>query len=381
MTKFNVLFIVLDGLRGDRIRLCPNLMDILRKGYLFSDMITAVPYSLGSFYSIITGLYPSKHGVNAYFSMFKFKKDICKTLTQYFHERGAYTEGNLAYDTDVPPQGFDTLRAYDEYKDDVTKIHKDIITKVSSKPFFLFLQYTDLHVQSVTHVGKKYTEFDKRYFNNYEVNVRNYNSWLKKLDQYVEEIFNHIKNLGLLDNTVVVFLSDHGTSNGEKMGEKIYGTFTYDYTIKVFCSLIVPGTKGKEIDFQTRTIDIMPTLLDILKINADKSYEHLQGKSLISFIEGKEKEDRVAFSETGGLYGPWPSHHKHNVFCIRLKKWKLIYNKTPNSWEMYDLKKDPGEKINVFDDNKDKEFTLKLQKTLLDHIKSNEENKIYGDII
>ena len=40
------------------------------------------------------------------------------------------------------------------------------------------------------------------------------------------------------------------------------------------------------------------------------------------FIEGKEKDDRIAFSETGGLYGPWPSHHEHNVFCVRLKKWK-----------------------------------------------------------
>ena len=376
MSKFNVIFIVLDGLRNDRVHLCPNLMKIFKKSYFFSNMITAAPYTLASFNSIITGLYPSKHGVDSYFNMFKFKKDVCKTLTQYVYDNGFYTEANLVSEAILPHEAFDTIRAHDEYNDDLIKLHKGIISKLANKQFFLFLHYGNLHTQGIINVAKKYTDFDKQFFDNYEFNKKKYDSWLKDLDLYVKEIYEHIMHLGLLDNSLVVFLSDHGASNGEKIGERMYGSFTYDYTIKVVCSFILPNKKKGEIKFQTRTVDILPTILDILKIDADRSYEHIQGKSLISFIEGKENGDRIAFSETGGLNGPWPSHYEHNVFCVRTKKWKLIYNKTPNSWEMYNLEGDPEEKNNVFDKNKNKESTLKLQKMILDHIKPNQEYSI-----
>lgn len=373
MTGYNVIIISLDGLRVDRLPLCTELSGILRKGYFFSNMITTAPYTLGSFHSIITGLYPQQHGVDAYFSMLKFKKDICKTLAQYLHDEGYYTEANLAYEHVLPTQGFDNFHVHDEYNEDQIKLHKDIITRAAGKKFFLFLWNNKLHTHTIANVGKKYSDFSKEFFNNYELNKKNYNSWLKELDLYVKEIFDHIKNLQLLDNTILIFLSDHGMSNGEKIGEKMYGSFTYDYTVRVFCSIILPNTKGKEINFQTRTIDIMPTIMDILKIDADETYEHIQGKSLLPLVEGSENEDRVAFSETGGLNGPWPSPRKHNVFSVRFKKWKLIYNKTPNTWEMYNLENDTEEKNDVFDNNKNKESTLKLQKMLLDHIKPNQE--------
>jgi arylsulfatase A-like enzyme len=375
MTKLNVIVIVLDGLRNDRIPLCTNLFSILKKNYFFSNMITAAPYTLSSLHSINTGLYPPKHGVDSYFNMFKFKKEVCKTLAQYLHDSGYYTESNLVNESVIPSQGFDSFVAHDEYKDDLTKLHKDIITKAAKKKFFLFLHYDNLHTQGILNVAKKYTDFSKEFFDNYEQNEQNYNSWLKNLDLYVKEVYEHIEKLGLLDNTMIVFLSDHGTSNGEKTGERMYGSFTYDYTLKVFCSFILPDITGKKVDFQTRTIDIMPTILDILKIDVDESYEHLQGKSLMPFIEETEKEERIAFSETGGLKGPWPSHNEHNVFCVRAKNWKLIYNKTPNTWEMYDLGKDSQEKNNVFDKNN--KLAVELQKLLLDHMNSSEEDRVY----
>jgi arylsulfatase A-like enzyme len=373
--KFNIIMIVLDGLRADRLNLCPSLSKILKKSYYFPNMITAAPYTVASFHSIFSGLYPSKNGVNSYFNMFKFRKEVCKTLPQYLQDKGYYTETNLIEKSIVPPPGIDTISVHDEYKDDLIKSHKGIISEISKKEnFFLFLQYSKIHAQSVKNVGKKFDDMDKEFFRNCEANKKKYNSYLKEIDEYTKKIFDHIKNLGLMENTILVLLSDHGTSNGEKIGEKMYGSFTYDYTIKVFCTFMIPKTQGKEIQFQTRTIDIMPTLMDILEIKADDSYEHLQGKSLIPLMEGKEKEDRIAFSETGGLNGPWPSHKEHNVFCVRLKKWKLVYNKTPNTWEMYNLEEDPEEKNNVFD--KENELSLKLQKILLDQIKLNKESII-----
>ncbi len=68
--------------------------------------------------------------------------------------------------------------------------------------------------------------------------------------------------------------------------------------------------------------------------------------------------------ETGGLYGPWPSSKKHNIFCIRANNKKIIYNHTPKTWEFYDLEKDPNELKNIYNENNNliKEFKKKLSK-------------------
>ena len=72
---------------------------------------------------------------------------------------------------------------------------------------------------------------------------------------------------------------------------------------------------------------------------------------MIPLINDIGSLDREVFAETGGLYGPWPSPEKHNVFCIKYDQKKLIYNNTPKTWEFYDLKNDPDEKKNIFDEH------------------------------
>ena len=69
------------------------------------------------------------------------------------------------------------------------------------------------------------------------------------------------------------------------------------------------------------------------------------------------------------MYGPWQSPNKSNVFCIIKDNKKLIYNDTPETWEFYDLKKDPRELKNIFE-KKSIEIT-KYRKLLLKHFKEN----------
>ena len=75
----------------------------------------------------------------------------------------------------------------------------------------------------------------------------------------------------------------------------------------------------------------------------DNEFNMIQGKSLLPLISNSTFEDRDVFVETGGLYGPWPSPEKHNVFCVRVNNKKLIYNDTPQTWEFYELDNDPNE--------------------------------------
>ena len=156
-----------------------------------------------------------------------------------------------------------------------------------------------------------------------------------------------MKELDLFENSIIVVFADHGSSVGDKPGEKVYGTYLYDYTIKCWAYLIgndIP--KNLEVRHVVRNIDMMPTLLDLLKIPAKKGYKPIQGRSLLPVLKGK-KEERIAYSETGGLGGPTPSPEKHNLKAVRTDKWKLIYNETNKKKELYNLEQDKEEKNNL----------------------------------
>ena len=377
--KFNLIFITIDGARQDRLGISKELIDITKKGVYFSQMMTCAPYTLASMHAIFSGMYPTKNGVDAYYSMFKFKKAQCKTLTEYFKEHGYHTKGDFLNDATMPEQGFDEFTVHDENKDDLLVLHKRYLSEMAElkkkgKNFFLYLHYSNIHTETIKNVVKKYSDFDDEYFDNYEKNVENYNGYLINAGIYAKQIYETIDKLGLLKNSLVVFISDHGISNGEKKGERVYGSFLYDYTMKSFAVFIFPESadKGKEVVELTKTIDVMPTLLDFFGFAEDDSYENMQGSSLLPLMKGKEMSKRIAFAETGGLFGPWPSRYKPNVRCVRTNKWKLIHNESPDTWELYDLEKDKSEKKNVIAENSGigEELKEELNKILVDCNKS-----------
>jgi arylsulfatase A-like enzyme len=186
-----------------------------------------------------------------------------------------------------------------------------------------------------------------------------YESFLQDTDEYVSLIVNTIKDCNIEEKTVLIIFSDHGTSLGEKDGEQFYGTFVYDYTINVFCIMHVPGMGSDIIDKQCRTIDLLPTIGELVNAKFNKQKEKIQGESLFPMIQDKNTQEREVFVETGGLYGPWPSPKKHNVFCVRKNNKKLIYNKTPKTWEFYDLESDPKELNNIYDEESQLEQSYK----------------------
>ena len=85
--NFNILAINLDGLRKDKMLLSNSLKSLIEKSYYFSEMDTVAPYTFASIHSIFTGMYSSSHGVNAYYNMFKFRKDEVTTLAQVLKKK------------------------------------------------------------------------------------------------------------------------------------------------------------------------------------------------------------------------------------------------------------------------------------------------------
>ena len=368
----NIILVTLDGLRSDRLDSSPSLMKIKNQSLFFENIITVAPYTIASLHAIFSGMYAKDNGVDAYYKMSKFKENEIKTIGEIFQENGYFTACDILHDAVIPKKGFNERNVFDEDTVNFKERHSDLIKTMSKKnKFFLFLHYTEPHKNLVKEILNKDKEkqkdhdknnvTDNEFFLSMDANKKRYDSYMPELDEYVKKIMNTIKESGLEKNTIIIFHADHGTSLGEKLGEKFYGVFVYDYTVKVFAIIKIPNQESKIVKQQCQTIDLFPTILELAKIETDKK-ANTQGRSLLELVNSDKKNDRIAFVETGGLYGPWPSPEKHNVFCVRYKNKKLIYNETPKTWEFYDLEIDPKEKNNIFDENSEliEEYKQKL---------------------
>ena len=357
---YNIILVNLDGLRRDRVTKLKTFDLLKKESYFFENMDTVAPYTFASLHAIFSGMYPSKNGVNGYYNIFKFKKDRIKTITEYLHQTKFYTSCDVIDDSVIPRQGFDEFNIFDEETVNFSQRHSQIIKNLSKKEkFFLFLHYTETHrdlVREVVRKGKQESTNDE-YYNSLKENSDRYNSYLPSCDKYISSIMKALEESKIKEKTILIFFSDHGTSIGEKEGEKFYGVFTYEYTLNVFCLINIPGIMPKNIKKQCRTIDIFPTIMEITE-NVEKDLD-IQGNSLYELINNKGSDERELFVETGGLYGPWPSPSKPNVFCIKINDKKLIYNDTPQTWEFYDLIKDPCEKNNIYKSDLVDVITLK----------------------
>ncbi len=349
--KLNVVIVLLDQLRNDMRHVHPVFDRMGRMGTLFSGMVTYAPYTIASLPAILTGVYGYKNGVDAYYKALSFKNDECGTLQEYFAKQGYHTRGDTFRELLLPEKGFDKLLIYEENETDVTRRHRQLLMDLSHTEtrFFAFLHYGLIHREMVKNVIERYDDFDDRYFGKIEENAAGYARYVRDAGRYVESLLEVAERIGLLEKTLFVVCTDHGCSVGEKPGEKCYGVYTYDYTIRTWAYFIHEGLvpKGLEIQDQVRSIDIAPTILDLLNIQQNRNYIPIQGASLVGYMRGLERGGREAYIETGGLGGPTPSTHEPNVKCLRTEKWKLIYNTTTRTTELYDLQTDPGENENV----------------------------------
>jgi arylsulfatase A-like enzyme len=351
-TRPNVVFVLIDMVRADHRTGRPIFAELGRRGVCFPKMFTHAPYTIASVHAFMSGMYGSLTGVDAYYKAPKFDGENCKTLAQHFSEAGYYCLADFMNTGIAPHQGFDEVRVHDEFKDDLLERHKAMLSEVRGrKPHFLYLHFSYVHRDVVTNVIKKFTDDDPRYFgpDHRTENEARYNSYLDTAEAYMTALLAHMDALGLAKDTIVLFMTDHGCGVGEKLGEKAYGIFAYDYTINVWAYLIQQGRLpgGREIPAMVRTIDLAPTLLELCGIDPVEGTKEMQGRSLVPMIEGKDGEDREVYVETAGLDGPTPSPYEANIFCVRNRAWKLIYNSTTKKRELYDLAADPAEQKNL----------------------------------
>ena len=365
--KKNLIIITIDGARFDRAK--HSKIYNKNNSVFLSQCITYGPHTIAAMHAIFSGSYGSRTGTNSYWSTYKFKKQEFHTLTEYLSEENYFTHADIHSEIVIPKQGFDIFNVYDE-NENLTLRHSKLLEKFSSefksKNFFLYLHYDKIHSGITESVLKKFDNFSSEYFKNQENNKKNYDKLFYESELYLEQIFNQLESLNLLKNSLVLVLSDHGISVGEKFGERAYGAFCYDYTLKTFCYVYNSELNSKEVPNQVRTVDFMPTILELLQIPLKSNFQNLDGESLIPLIKGEKYEEKIAFSETGNPLKENKPPKEPNTKSVRTSEWKLIYNVYDNTKELYNLQSDPDEKENLIGMNLEIEekLWLELQKNM-----------------
>jgi len=343
----NVLLISIDTLRADRVgaygyrrAATPNLDRLAREGVLFERVITPVPLTLPAHASLLTSLYPPRHGVR---DNGEVLGGSVPTLAEQFHGAGYETAAFVG--AFVLDRRFGLGRGFDVYWSDFrlhqfagadpgeVQVRGDRVEaaaeqwlrkRKSAAPFFLFLHFFDLHGPYLLPAAWR-GKFPGRV----------YDGELAYVDDLIGRFLAALAGRGLANNTLVVATSDHGEGLGDH-GERNHGFFVYLSTTRVPLLVRLPGgaRAGTRVRGLARLVDIGPTICALAGVPPKTG---LDGRSLADEIAGRPLAAVPAYSET--LY---PFRHFHSSPLYALRDQSRTYIQAPRP-ELYDLAQDPGE--------------------------------------
>lgn len=409
----NVILLTADTFRPDHLGFSgyhrdttPFLDSIAKKGVVFENTIGSASWTSPGLISIITGLYPHVHGVDA---RSRSLLPNTNTLFKVFKENG-YRVPNLSYLTVIPnfsglgmetPENANRGSNNGLYENELVSWLKQYSKQGKERGqkdkkysnFMTWYHYRKLHLpytssliedKSVSSPAIKkikkqsvipyktveFSDADRKKTNEL------YDNQLADFDAFVKNIYEELVRLKLDKNTLIVISADHGEELFEHgfvghASTMIHATM-YDEVIKVPLVFHLPSRlkQGVTVKKQVRQIDIMPTILDIAGLPIPNS---IQGVSLLPVINGKDTFDDVAvdrpsekyaISEAviGGYQTPIEDQYK-KIYAIRSTEWKLIKEiiEGKERYQLYDLKSDPKEKVNLVDKKPEKVSELKKQ--------------------
>lgn len=206
--------------------------------------------------------------------------------------------------------------------------------------------------------------------------ISSYYGLVSELDDWVGKILNKLDELGLADNTLVIFTSDHGEMLGAH-GLREKNVF-YEESAHIPLILRFPGEieKNKVVTGYISTVDLFATILDYLKIG----YHQSDGKSLRGLMEGTDSEHGKYVVTEWDYHGDTESN-----YMIVKDGWKLIIPYSESSAvinAMYNLNTDPYEMNNLIGKNPEKlkyaEKAEDLRKSLLEWLRKNKSAHFDG---
>jgi arylsulfatase A-like enzyme/Flp pilus assembly protein TadD len=312
-----------------------------------------MPLTLPSHASLFTGTYPMFHGIRDFtgHTLGRERTTLATMLESAGYRTGAVVGSavlearwginqgfNFYYDNFPPPAAQNWHTIAERRGDEVVRESLKWLEKNKAGPFFLWVHLYDPH--------DPYTPpppFDRQYAS------RPYDGEIAYTDGNVGRIVDALKQGGLYDDCLIVLLSDHGESLGEH-GEKTHGLFIYDSTLRIPLVFKLPGKsapRGTRLAGPLRIIDVLPTVLEALGIQAKVRAPEVQGLSAYTALLGKASLPELLPQAESML--PFYQFDWSPLHSIRRGRYKFIESSRP---ELFDTVADPGEKRNLFDENK-----------------------------
>ncbi|MBI4579953.1 MAG: sulfatase-like hydrolase/transferase [Planctomycetes bacterium] len=359
----SILFILSDQYRRDCVGISgnpkshtPNLDRLAREGAWFDRTYTAQPVCSPNRAAIVTGLYPHSAGVQENCTETKTgakelpgtSRTMSEMLAPAGYDCGYFGKWHLgrrdAFKTfpEYPKDGRGSDHYFGEGRErryGVDVITEDAIAFLKrgrTQPFYVYVSFYPPHPPFS--VPEKYLD---RYKNIADRDQRTYYAMCEKIDEKVGELLEALEDLGVADSTLVVFTSDHGHSFIYRWNHH-YKRLCYDTASRVPLIMRMPGVipKGRRVDVLFSSVDLTPTILDLLGQPVPSG---LQGLDLAALARGDTDKGRDhAFIENVPFTG---NPDKGEERCVLDGRYKLILS-SRRPPELYDLRDDPDEVAN-----------------------------------
>ncbi|MDH4219094.1 MAG: sulfatase-like hydrolase/transferase [Candidatus Aminicenantes bacterium] len=355
--KPNIMLITLDTTRADRLSCygysgvkTPHLDALANKGIVFEQCTASSPLTLPSHASMMTGMYPTYHGVrvNGNTALSDEQTTIAEVLSGQGYQCGAFIgafvldgrwglkQGFQHYDDqfDLRKYKHIDLGAVQRPGNQVMNVALDWLDEQKGNPFFAWIHLYDPHAPY---------EPPEPYYSEYSHQGLSglYDGEIAFMDEQIGRCVSWLEKNGLSKKTIIVLIGDHGEGLGSH-GEGTHGYFIYEYAVHVPLLIIAPFPKlqGKRAASQVRAVDVYPTILELAKI---ESSAKTQGRSLLpEMFRPEKKEDDYAYGES---MAPNIQFGWSPLYFLRTTRYKYIDAPRP---ELYDLTKDADEQTNLF---------------------------------
>lgn len=380
LVSFDALQAAHVGYLGHTRNVTPTIDAVARRGYSF-DARSVASWTVPASMTWFTGVYPSEHRMVNKFAIYNQQtkklahlRDLAPnlmTLATILKQNG-YATGGFTGNAGVSPgfgydEGFDTYFAPKGVFADLDRSVPEALAWLAAnkdRKFFLFLHGYDCHGQATPATGLDYRFVPKSYDRRFtgseaeqehlreegldkgkltlrDVDVRFwrsiYDEKIQRADARFKRFLAEFDKLGLTGKTLFVLTSDHGTEFYEHRRFD-HGFTLYDELIRVPLIVRLPGQNaGMKLPDRVSSIDLMPTLLDLLAVNVpEPARKQLRGTSLVPALQG-QRGQRDIFSETD--YREYT--FKRSI--LTPDHWKLIYTLETKTRELYHLVDDPAE--------------------------------------
>ena len=349
----SILLITLDTTRADHLEPygaenvdTPALSRLADSGVVFEYAVATSPVTAPAHASLLTGLYPPRHGVRNN-STHYLAADI-PTLAELLSEAGYRTAAFVS--TVILERRYGLDQGFDVYDDDIRasaagserrmtverpagKTTDRALTWLDSidvdDSFFVWVHFYDPHIpySPPSPWAERYPE-------------QAYDGEIAYMDSQIGRLLQHPR--AAADDVIVLAIGDHGESLGEH-GERTHGLLVYDSTLRVPWILRLPGgSAGVRIAEPISQVDLAPTIAELVDLGPNNDVDALDGRSLVPLLRGEDgTPDLLIFAESEV---PFFAYGWSRLRTVRKGATKLIDAPVK---ELYDLSRDPGELSNL----------------------------------